>query len=101
MGISVTNMSSIFTKPEIKKIDTLYSELDKDDEFEFMFNNYNENPLRITNFLDILKYLTYRSKSDKLVLETSNSLDVVYNYNDKTTDVYRISVEGVENINKM
>jgi hypothetical protein len=94
-------MSSIFTKPEIKKIDTLYTDLDKDDEFEFMFNNYNNNPLRITNFLDILRYITLRSKTDKLVLETTNQLDIVYNYKDNTTDVYRISINSLEQINKM
>jgi len=94
-------MSSIFTNAEQKKIGTIYQDLEQTDEFEFMFNNYNENPLTITNFLDTLKYLTYRSKVDKLLLETSMSLDVIYNYKENSSNVYRVSITGLENVNKL
>ena len=67
-------MTSIFTKSEEKKITKLYSELNSDDEFEFMFNNYKDNPLTVSKFLDVLRYLTIKSKKDKLELETINSL---------------------------
>ena len=95
-------MTSIFTKSEEKKITKLYSELNSDDEFEFMFNNYKDNPLTVSKFLDVLRYLTIKSKKDKLELETINSLDLVYNYDRKNgTSSYRISVNDLSKINKL
>ena len=94
-------MTSIFTNSEQKKIDGIYQSLGQYDEFEFMFNNYNENPLTISNFLDILKYLTYRSKIDNLSINTSMDLDITYNYKEGTNNVYRVTISSLDSINKL
>jgi len=94
-------MTNIFTQTEENKINKLYGELDSDDEFEFMFNNYRDNPLTISKFLDVLRYLTIRSKKDDLSLETHNSLDVTYNYEKGSTSSYRISINDLSKVNKL
>ena len=94
-------MTSIFTQIEEKKINKLYSELTSDDEFEFMFNNYKNNPLTISKFLDVLRYLTIRSNNDELKIETNNSLDVTYNYEKGNTSTYRISINDLSKVNKL
>ena len=94
-------MTSIFTQSEDKKINKLYSELELEDEFEFMFNNYKDNPLTVSKFLDVLRYLTIKSKKDNLSLETINSLDIIYNYQKKSTSSYRISVNDLSKVNKL
>ena len=94
-------MTSIFTQIEEKKINKLYSELTGDDEFEFMFNNYKNNPLTISKFLDVLRYLTIRSNNDELTIETHNSLDVTYNYEKGNTSTYRISINDLSKVNKL
>ena len=72
---------------KLKKLEKCET-LDSKDEFEFMFNNYNDNPLRMTSFLDMLKYLSIKSKNENLQLENTNMLDIIYNYDEKTNNTY-------------
>lgn len=78
------------------KIEKLFSSIKTDDEFEVMFNNYKtNNKLAIIDFMNVMKYLKYRSDSDKIPLKESISLDVIY----MQKKTYRFSVNGHENIN--
>ena len=63
-----------------------------------MFNNYNENnSLKLNDFMNVLKYLKYKSiKENKKIFETIN-MDICYVDNTKNT--YRCTIDGVENIN--
>ena len=81
-----------------KKILSIFDGLKSDTEFEIMFFNKNKKEkLGFNDFLNILKYISYRGKSHKL--ETSNTLDIVYNHNRELYENYRITLHGLEKIN--
>ncbi|MBA42916.1 MAG: hypothetical protein CMF62_02765 [Magnetococcales bacterium] len=92
-----------FLKPDDKKkIETIFSKLNKDSEFEFMFFNYkkdNQNFMPMKKYLHVLEYLSTRNKLDKTVsLEKSINLDINYVSDDMKTN-YRLTIDGIENIN--
>jgi len=71
----------------------LFKGIKKNDEFEVMFNNYkSSNMLSLVDFVNVMKYVKYRSTIDKLSLTESIILDIFYNE-------YRISITGLDNIN--
>ena len=71
----------------------LFSSIEKDDEFEVMFNNYKtDNPLSLVNFMNVMKYLKYKSVEEKLNLYETITLDVFYSE-------YRISINDSSIIN--
>jgi len=87
----------MFDTPEIKKIKELFDTIEINDEFEIMFNNYRpDNKLSIVEFMDILKYVKYKS-SDKLLLKHSVMLDVIHD--SEQNNFYRVSINGIDNIN--
>ncbi len=76
-------------------ISQLFDSITKDEEFEVMFNNYkSDNILSLIDFMNVLKYIKYRSSEDKLKLIENVSLDVFY------LD-FRITINGIENINNL
>ena len=78
-----------------KDVLQLFNSITKDEEFEVMFNNYKtDNILSLIDFMNVLKYVKYRSSEDKLKLIENVSLDVFY------LD-FRISIDGLENINNL
>ena len=78
-----------------KDVLKLFNSITKDEEFEVMFNNYkSDNILSLIDFMNVLKYIKYRSSEDKLKLIENISLDIFY------LD-YRISIDGLENINNI
>jgi SAM-dependent methyltransferase len=78
-----------------KDITNLFESISKDEEFEMMFNNYKQdNILSLIDFMNVVKYIKYRSEEEKLKLIESISLDIFY------LD-YRISIDGLDNINNI
>ena len=72
-------MQLIQNNPKIKK---LFNSLNKQDEFEIMFNNFrNDNKLSLNKFVNILKYLKWRSDKDDITLTSEDTLDIIYNEN--------------------
>jgi hypothetical protein len=85
----------MLTNSQKKDITNLFEGITSDEEFEVMFNNYRtDNPLSLIDFMNVLKYVKYRSDKDKLKLTEMISLDIFYNE-------YRISIDGLENINSL
>ena len=85
----------MLTVHQRKEISNLFNSIGKDEEFEIMFNNYKpDNILSLIDFINVMKYIKYRSIEDKQKLSESISLDIFY------LD-YRISVDGVDKINKL
>ena len=85
-----------------KEINKLLKEININDEFEIMFNNYAiSNKLSITQFYDILKYIKYKSELETLKLNKVISLDIMYSTIslDKSSINYRFSLLGLEKIN--
>jgi hypothetical protein len=88
----------------LNNIKSLLSKMKKDNEFEVMFNNYKtDNKLPITKFYNLLNFCKFRSQEQKsqktCELTNSTVLDVVYN--NKINNTVRISVDGIERINKI
>ena len=78
-----------------KDITNLFENISIDEEFEVMFNNYkSDNPLSLIDFMNVVKYVRYKNEKEKLILKECISLDIFY-------EDYRISVDGLENINNL
>lgn len=89
---------AMFSPDEKTKIFNLFKKTNKKSEFEVMFNNYLENnSLKLNEFINVLKYLKYKSTKSKSKLSETISLDICYT--DNTRNVFRCTVEGIENIN--
>jgi hypothetical protein len=88
---------SLITDEQHKDIIKLFSNLTKETEFEVMFFNYNETIMNYEKYRTVLSFLTHRNKIQKLTLETTTVLDIIYNLDENN---YRITIEGIENVNK-
>jgi len=94
--------NQLFNDDELNKFTNIYKNLSNDDEFEIMFGGYTKtNSINMKQFLDILKYLKLFADDKKLKIVHTETLDISYNYDNKNFHTYRISVDGVETINKL
>ena len=65
---------------ESNQIKKLFSSLNKNDEFEVMFNNYKQdNKLSFNKFMNMLKYLKWKSDTEDYKINFEESLDISYN----------------------
>ena len=88
----------MFSTSQITQINNMLNKMTSEDEFEVMFNNYkNDNKLSIIHFMDILKYIKYRSETEKIELKHEVILDVIFDY--EPNNFYRVSIKGIKNIN--
>lgn len=88
----------MFSKDDKTKIFNLFKKIKKNSEFEVMFNNYSDNnTLKLSEFINVLKYLKFKSSETKSKLTENISLDICYTDNSKNT--FRCTIEGVNNIN--
>ena len=75
------------------QLNLLFDKIKNNNELEFIFNAWNvHEPVSLTSYKEIIKYLKYRNLNDKLSLNIINNLDISY-------DQYRITIDGIENIN--
>jgi len=89
----------MFSDTQITQITNLLNKTKINDEFEVMFNNYKkDNKLSIIKFMNILKYIKYRSEKEKLVLRNEVILDIIFDY--EINNSYRVSIYGIKNINE-
>jgi hypothetical protein len=86
---------TLFNEKDIKELNKITKEISKEDELEFIIRNSQGDNLTLSQFLIILNYL---KTLDKSKIETNNSLDVILGL--KTSN-YRISINGVDEINKL
>ena len=78
------------------KLDNILDSLTDNTEFEVKFN-YKEKSLT----LDLFQYLLKLIKNEDYTKVTNSILDINYNYVDDSFDVYRLSIDGIENINNI
>ena len=75
------------------QLNLLFDKIKNNNELEFMFNAWNvHEPVSLTSYKEIIKYLKYRNLNDKLKLNVINNLDISYGQN-------RITIDGIDNIN--
>jgi hypothetical protein len=84
----------------LKSIEDLYKNITSNSEFEFMFfKGKKETEIMYSeHFIKILKYLSLRSKINKLQLNNIITLDV--NYTASNNNTYRVTINSTESINK-
>lgn len=87
-------------KEILKNIEDIYKKINIGSEFEFMMFNYkkDKNRMGLEHFLKILEYMNLRSKKSNLALENIVQLDL--NYTKQSGEVYRITIDSIESINK-
>jgi SAM-dependent methyltransferase len=89
----------MFTNTNLTNIESIFDSIKENEEFEVMFNNYKvDNKLSIIKFMNILKYIKYRSDTDNLVLKHEVLLDISFDY--EPNKAYRVSINNAENINE-
>lgn len=88
-------------KSILKGIEDIYKKIDNESEFEVMFFNYkrDQNRMGLEHFLKILEILSYKAKKNNLKIDNIQTLDVNY-FSKETGEVYRVTITGVEAINK-
>jgi hypothetical protein len=92
----------LFNKNDIDKFTKIYNNLSLDDEFEIMFGGYTKlNSINMKQFLDILKTVKLFASEMKFKIVHNESLDISYNYDNKNFNMYRITINGINNINKL
>jgi len=88
----------MLTSTQLTQFNNLINKIAANDEFEVMFNNYkNDNKLSIIKFMNILKYLKFRSEKDKIELKYEVMLDVIFDHDQN--NIYRVTIKGIKNIN--
>lgn len=89
-------------KENVKKIKSLFNDIQKNSEFEFIFFSKRDKHINLTleKYIILLKFLKKRSqmKDKNYRLETIINMDVGYNP-DKDTS-YRVTIENKETIDK-
>jgi len=70
----------------------------KGDEFEISFKQ-NDYKITLEKYITLLKYLVSTSKNKNFPIEKTDYLNVSYNYDYESFNNYRITVNGLENIN--
>jgi len=95
-----SSFEAIIDKEKHKNITNLFKRITPIHEFEFMFFNYKneENRMSMEIFSKILKFMKYRNQKNKMKLTSKITLDIAYT--EKKFENYRLTIEGLENINK-
>merc|ERR1711988_232641 len=71
-------------------------------EFEIMFGGFNKkNILNLKQFTDLLKYFKEFSDENNLKINHKETLDISYNYDNKNFHMYRITINSIDEINKL
>ena len=88
---STINLEDTFIK--------LLSTISPGDEFEIGFKQ-NEYKITMERYIILLKYFATMSREHKYKLEQTDTLNVSYNYDYEDFNNYRVTIHGIDNINK-
>ena len=80
------------------KIKQICNNIDSTTELEASFGSAKK-PISLKKFHNLLKYIKVKSKNNKLTNETSTTLDILYNYDQKTNSTYRLTISNNNDIN--
>lgn len=101
MSINKTDILGSFNEQlddkTITEIEKLYKKITPTSEFEFMF--FKNDVMYSEYFIKILKYLSAKSRRDKLPIQNIVTLDI--NYTASKTSTYRVTVNTEKSINNV
>lgn len=85
---------------KIKDIEKLYDKMDKNSEFEIIFFPKTKEAKYIgqDKYINLIKYLKYLSRKEKMEIKTETTLDIAHKYDDTT--VNRITISDEQYIKK-
>lgn len=86
-------MDTLMNNPSLGK---LFDRIEKDDEIEISFLP-KVSKLTLEKYITLIKFFSNAGKP----LETQDTLNVSYSYNFDTLNNYRITIDGLDNINKV
>ena len=74
------SFETLISKEANDKIVSIFKNVTKEHELEFMFSNYKgeENRMGLKTFLNINKYISYKSRATKTKTNETHSLDIIY-----------------------
>jgi hypothetical protein len=80
------------------KVKQICDNIESNVELEASFGS-SKKPISLKKFHNLLKYIKVKSKTNKLINETSTTLDILYNYDQKTNSTYRLTISNNNDIN--
>jgi len=89
------NLQSIYNFTNKSEIEKLIEKIDKGIEFEVSINK--KERITLSQYIDICNYLFKRSKTNTFI---EDSLDISYKYDSNSLNNYRITINGIERINR-
>jgi hypothetical protein len=92
------SMQVIYKSDKTDKLLEMVKNIDTNYEFEVSINK--SNGITLLQYMDIIKYIVNRS-NDNSKLINEYSLDVIYNYDTENYNVYRITINGIDRINRL
>ena len=94
--------SYIFNDKDFERIKSIYDKLSNNNEFEIMFNNYtSKNKLSMNSFNNAICYVIQHCNNNKYNIVKEISLDITYGYNQENFDSYRVTINGIKQINNL
>ena len=82
------------------KIKEFCNKIKQNDELGVSFGS-QKNPISLKKFNNLLKYINFRSIKENLNKSNSTQLDITYSYDPNSLSNYRISINGIEQINNL
>jgi len=87
-----------FQKDLDTRVKEICNKINPNDELEVSFGS-QKKPISLKKFNNLLKYINFRSIRDKIQKNHSTQIDITYSYDQKSMSNYRISINGIEQIN--
>jgi len=97
----MSNISLDFFQDSLdSRVKQICNNINKNDELEVSFGD-SKKPLSLKKFNNLLKYINFRSVRDKLNVTHTTQLDIAYSYEQNSNSTYRITINGLDQINNL
>jgi hypothetical protein len=95
------NMQNIYKSNKTSNILGFIENMTDDDEFEVSIDRSKQ--ITVSQYMDLIKYVIEKANNENKLdkLEKNISLDIVYKYTIDNANVYRITIEGEDRINRL
>lgn len=90
----------LFQESLNSKVKEFCNKIKPNDELEVSFGS-QKKPISLKKFNNLLKYINFRSTKENLNKSNFTQLDITYSYDSNSLSNYRISINGIEQINNL